>query len=83
MTVLCTDDRPLAAQVRAARRLPPPAIARAIRDAAGVSQQQVADELGINRVSLARWELGTRSPRGALRLRYIELLDALRDAVAA
>ena len=83
MTGARTGARPLAEQVRAARRLPPPGIARAIRDAAGVSQQQMADELGINRVSLARWELGTRAPRGELRLRYIELLDELKDAVAA
>lgn len=65
--------------VRAARRLPPPAVARAIRDAANVSQQQIADELGVNRVTIARWELGTRSPRGELRLRYIELLEQLRE----
>jgi transcriptional regulator with XRE-family HTH domain len=70
-------------QVRQARRLPPPVVARAIRDAAGVSQQQVADELGINRVSVARWELGARIPRGPLRLRYVELLDELREIAGA
>lgn len=73
----------LAKHVRAARRLPPPAIARAIRDEAGVSQQQCADELGVNRVTIARWELGERTPRGELRLAYIGLLDELREAVAA
>jgi DNA-binding transcriptional regulator YiaG len=73
----------LAAQVRAARKLPPPSIARAIRHEAGVSQQQVADELGVNRVTVARWELGERAPRGELRLRYIALLDELQQAVAA
>lgn len=72
----------LAEQVKRARRLPPPAVARAIRDAAGVSQQQVADELGVNRVSVARWELGERVPRGELRLRYIDLLDELREAAS-
>jgi transcriptional regulator with XRE-family HTH domain len=66
-------------QVRTARRLPPPALARAIRDAAGVSQQQIADELGVNRVSVARWELGERIPRGELRLRYVVLLEGLRE----
>jgi transcriptional regulator with XRE-family HTH domain len=69
-------------QVRAARRLPPPAVARAIRDAAGVSQQQLADELGVNRVTVARWELGTRTPRGELRLRYTTLLEQLRKVAA-
>lgn len=72
----------LADHVRAARRLPPPAIARAIRDEAGVSQQQLADELKVNRVTVARWELGERSPRGELRLRYIAVLEELAEAVA-
>ena len=69
-------------QVRAARRLPPPVVARAIRDAAGVTQQQLADELHINRVSLARYECGARRPRGDLRLRYAELLEQLQEATA-
>lgn len=73
----------LAEHVKAARRLPPPSIARAIRDEADVSQQQLADELGVNRVTIARWELGERVPRGELRLRYIDLLDELSSAVAA
>jgi DNA-binding transcriptional regulator YiaG len=72
----------LAEQVKQARRLPPPAVARAIRDAAEVSQQAVADELHVHRVSVARWELGQRMPRGKLRLRYIDLLDELREAVS-
>jgi transcriptional regulator with XRE-family HTH domain len=65
-------------EVRRARRLPPPALARAIREAAGVSQQRVADELGVHRVSVARWELGRRRPRGQLLVAYNDLLDALR-----
>jgi transcriptional regulator with XRE-family HTH domain len=69
--------------VRAAQRLPTPAAARSIRQAAGVTQHELADELGIDRVTVARWELGERTPRGELRLRYIRLLDELREAVAA
>jgi DNA-binding XRE family transcriptional regulator len=34
-----------------------------------LTQQQLADALGINRVSLARIEAGTRSPSMALALR--------------
>jgi DNA-binding transcriptional regulator YiaG len=73
----------LAEHVRAARRLPPPVIARAIRAEAGVSQQQLAAELGVNRVTVARWELGARVPRGELRIRYTTLLEELAEAVAA
>jgi transcriptional regulator with XRE-family HTH domain len=63
---------------RQARRLPPPDLAKAIRAAAGVSQQRLADELGVHRVSVARWELGQRRPRGRLLHAYADLLDALQ-----
>lgn len=63
---------------RQAHRLPPPHLAKAIREAAGVSQQRLADELGVHRVSVARWELGLRRPRGRLLVAYTDLLDALR-----
>jgi len=33
--------------------------------------------LGVDRVTVTRWETGTRVPRGDLRLRYIELLEEL------
>jgi transcriptional regulator with XRE-family HTH domain len=68
----------LVEEIRQARRLPPPPLAKAIREAAGVSQQRLADELGVHRVSVARWELGLRRPRGRLLVAYIDLLDALR-----
>jgi DNA-binding transcriptional regulator YiaG len=70
----------LVEQVRAARRLPPPVVAKAIRAAAGVSQQRLADELGVCRVTVARWEIRARTPRGEIRLRYVDLLDQLREA---
>jgi len=73
------DD--LLREVHEARRLPPPATAREIRRAAGLTQPQVATELGVHRVTLARWELGTRSPRGPLRLRYAKLLSDLQREV--
>lgn len=68
-------------EVRAARRLPVPDMARAIRRAAGVEQSRMADELGVHRVTIARWEAGTRSPRGSLRARYADLLAALQSEV--
>lgn len=67
-------------QVRVRRRLPSPALARAIRLAADVTQQAVADELGVHRVTVARWELGTRRPGRKLLRAYVELLDQLREA---
>jgi transcriptional regulator with XRE-family HTH domain len=68
-------------QVRLARRLPTPAVARAIRESAGVSQAALAEELGVDRVTVARWEGGTRRPRGELLRQYVELLEAIHDEV--
>jgi DNA-binding transcriptional regulator YiaG len=70
-------------RVRARRRTPAPAVAKAIRAAAGVSQQELANELGVHRVTVARWEDGTRRPGGAVLEQYVQLLDQLRDAVGA
>lgn len=63
---------------RIAARLPTPALAREIRRAAGVSRQQLADELSVHTVTVARWERGTRTPRGQLRVAYARLLAQLR-----
>jgi DNA-binding transcriptional regulator YiaG len=69
----------LVEDVRAAKRLPSPAMARAIRLAAEVSQERIATELGIHRVTVARWEAGTRRPRGQLRIAYADLLCQLQE----
>lgn len=70
----------LVEDVRELRRLPPPRVARAVRLAAGVSQVAMARELGVHRMTVARWEDGTRRPQGELGLRYLHLLDQLREA---
>jgi DNA-binding transcriptional regulator YiaG len=71
------DD--LVAEVRAARRLPSPATARAIRLSAGVTVTRMAAELGVHRVTLHRWEAGTRTPHGRQRAEYADLLRRLYD----
>jgi len=65
-------------QVRASRTFSP-RVAKAIREAAGVSQQRVAAELGVHRVSVARWELGERVPRGPMLTAYVDLLRQLQE----
>lgn len=72
----------LVADVVAERRLPSPGLARAIRQSAGVSQARIAHELGVHPVSVARWEAGTRTPRGELRRRYAGLLAELQQVSA-
>lgn len=68
----------LAERVRTRPRPPSPALARAIRAEAGVSQTEIAKELGVHRVTVTRWELGTRRPRGATLAAYVDLLEELR-----
>lgn len=59
------------------RRLPPPPMRRAIRKNAGITQSDVAAALGVDRVTVARWERGERTPRGALLRAYVKLLESL------
>lgn len=68
-------------EVRSARRLPDRRAARGIRVAAGVSQARLAQELGVHRNTVIRWETGERQPRGAARAKYAELLERLRGAL--
>jgi DNA-binding transcriptional regulator YiaG len=69
--------------VRAAHRLPKPAMARLIRSEAGVSQARLAAEVGVHRVTLARWEAGVSRPQSAaLRARYASLLADMQELTA-
>lgn len=67
-------------EVRKARALPSPKFARAIRQAAGVSQVRLAAELGVHRMTIARWESGERRPQGQHLLAYVALLHDLQGA---
>lgn len=67
----------LVEQVRASKVFSP-AIAKTIRLTAGVSQERLAEELGVHRVTIARWEDGSRTPRGPLLIGYLELLRELQ-----
>lgn len=66
-------------EVRRARTLPSPPLAKAIRQSAGVSQVRLAAELGVHRMTVARWEQGVRKPSGATRAAYAALLADLRE----
>jgi transcriptional regulator with XRE-family HTH domain len=70
-------------EVRQARGLPRPALARAIREAAHVSQTRLAAELHVHRLTVARWESGERTPQGAQRAAYAGLLASLQEASAS
>jgi transcriptional regulator with XRE-family HTH domain len=68
------------ARGRARRRLPSPEARRLLRERAGVSQRDVATALGVTREAVAQWESGRRSPRPALAVAYVALLDRLAAA---
>lgn len=76
-------DTPLLDEVRERMRLLDPPEGAAIRRRAGVSQDRIAAELGIHRVTVARWESGSRRPRGELFRRYADLLNGLERELAA
>jgi putative transcriptional regulator len=53
----------------------------AARKRKGLTQQQLADALGVNRVSIARIEAGTQSPSMSLALRIARELHASVDVL--
>lgn len=71
----------LADEVRSVRALPSPEHARAIRRAAGVTQVRLAEEIGVTRATINRWESGERRPRGRLLLAYAEALAAIESVI--
>lgn len=56
--------------------------ARAIRQAAGVSQDLIARRVGVTPSAVNRWELGRREPRPDLARRYLRALEELERALA-
>ncbi len=79
MTTLTTV--PLREHLAARKALPPPAMRRAIRRAAGITITQLAEELGVSRQAFAFWERDLRRPTGPHLVAYVALLKLLREAV--
>jgi transcriptional regulator with XRE-family HTH domain len=52
---------------------------RAIRENAGVPLRRVAEDIGVTAQAVALWEAGQRAPRAQYLVRYVALLDALRE----
>lgn len=67
----------------ALRRLPEAAELRAIRLQAGLTQEELAQELGCSRIAIGRYETGRRRPQGALAERYGRILRLLKEATAS
>ncbi|WP_345045727.1 helix-turn-helix transcriptional regulator [Streptomyces sannanensis] len=59
--------------------LPPPPVRAKLRLAAGLTQQEVAEAVGVKRLAVARWELGQTHPRRPHRAAYMHLLNRLAE----
>ncbi|MER6445458.1 helix-turn-helix domain-containing protein [Streptomyces venezuelae] len=59
--------------------LPPPQVRARLRVAAGLTQKDVADAVGVKRVAVARWESGEVHPRRPHREVYLHLLKGLAE----
>lgn len=66
-------------QAAAPDALPAPAERKRLREAAGLSQDQVAKALDVRRETVTGWEAGRTEPRPPKRAAYIRLLDGLAD----
>jgi DNA-binding XRE family transcriptional regulator len=64
--------------VRARAKLPPPPVRRALREGAGVKQEDVANVIGVTRETVSRWESGERGVHRRHVVAYVELLEFLR-----
>ena len=82
MTEAHTGVSPLAELVRQRRLSPLPEVAerRRIREDAGVSLEQVADELGVSHTAVSYWERGVWNPSAENAAKYRQLLEQLADA---
>jgi DNA-binding transcriptional regulator YiaG len=63
--------------------LPEPSERRRLREAAGLSQDQVAQALSVRRETVTSWETGRTDPRPPKRAAYARLLAALADRYPA
>ncbi|MGY4965126.1 telomere-associated protein Tap [Streptomyces sp. 900105245] len=63
--------------------LPPVAERKRLREAAGLTQTQVAAALGTRRETVASWESGRNEPRPPQRAAYARLLEKLADRFPA
>lgn len=62
--------------------LPEPAERRALRVRSGLTQQTIANIVGVSRHAISQWESGARrAPRDPRAFRkYVEVLQTLREA---
>ncbi|WP_407284828.1 telomere-associated protein Tap [Streptomyces sp. BP-8] len=70
-------------QAAAPDSLPAPAERKRLREAGGLSQDQVAKALSVRRETITSWESGRTEPRQPKRAAYIRLLEGLAERFPA
>ncbi|MFF4845518.1 helix-turn-helix domain-containing protein [Streptomyces collinus] len=70
-------DRAVDELLRRPADLPPPAVRSLLRRAHRLTQQEVAEALGVHRIQVVRWEGGQAEPRNPHRRTYARLLAGL------
>ncbi|MEU6594707.1 helix-turn-helix transcriptional regulator [Streptomyces sp. NPDC046881] len=63
--------------LRATTDLPPPRIRAELRRAHRLTQQEVAEAIGVHRIQVVRWENGQAKPRNPHLRAYLRLLEGL------
>lgn len=59
--------------------LPAPSERRRRREAFGITQQEIGQEVGVAGPTVARWESGAREPKGERRRSYAAVLEELAE----
>ena len=59
------------------RKLPDPAVRRALRRSAGLTLADIALVVGTSQASVCRWESGHQTPRGEALSAYVDVLTRL------
>jgi predicted transcriptional regulator len=72
-----------ASRAQTMAELPPPAERYQRRVSRGLSQQDLADYMGVRQSVISLWENGVRNPGPDYLGRYIRLLEILRETEAA
>jgi transcriptional regulator with XRE-family HTH domain len=70
-------------RARAQRELPDPRRAKALRQAAGISLNEMAAVVGVSQRAIVYWESGKRRPRAAQLERYVRVLHLLAAELRA
>jgi transcriptional regulator with XRE-family HTH domain len=70
-------EEALSERINTERKLPTPPVRRALREAFGLTQDDLARALQCDRSTVAKYETGDRRPRGDRLSRYVACLEWL------